>query len=277
MQLLGALNSAAAAQTFADYCLTQGWSVSVVVHDPQHAELFCEAADEAAVAAELQQFLQQPAQEKYLAAAWDRGQPAARIDHSGLQALRQGIMQQTGPVTWLLTLPAMLAFLLLQIWPQAVFDSLRFFLPEQVELFSYRWWSPMFLHFSTAHLMFNLLALWIYGGRLEVWLGSRYLLLLSLLAGAISNASQFMLVGPNFGGLSGVVYAIFGYVWIYGWRHPAQPLQLSRADLILALGFLGLGFADLLWVNTANWAHLSGFVCGMLLATLVGPPARTNR
>ena len=55
MQQLAVLNSAAAAQTFADYCLTQGWPVSVVVHSAAHAEIFCEAADEPQVAAELQQ------------------------------------------------------------------------------------------------------------------------------------------------------------------------------------------------------------------------------
>ncbi len=277
MQQLAVLNSAAAAQTFADYCLSQGWSVSVVVHSPEHAEIFCEAVDEPAVAAEFQQFLLQPDLDKYTAAAWQRAEPAAQGGSSGLAALGQGFLQQTGPVVWLLTIPALLVFLCLQIWPQQVFESLSFFQPETLEPLSYRWWSPVLLHFSAAHLMFNLLALWIYGGRLEVWLGSRQLLVLSLLAGFISNLSQFLLVGPNFGGLSGVVYAIFGFVWVYGWRHPGQPLQLSKPDLVLALGFLGLGFADLLWVNTANWAHLSGFLTGMVLATLAGKPGHPPR
>jgi GlpG protein len=107
-----------------------------------------------------------------------------------------------------------------------------------------------------------------------VLLGSRQLFWLAVLAGFVSNTSQFLLVGPNFGGLSGVVYAIFGFVWIYGWRHPNQPLQLSRPDLVIALVFLALGFADLLWVNTANWAHLTGFISGMLLAMWAVRPHR---
>jgi len=268
MQQLAVLNSAAAAQTFADYCLSQGWSVSVVTHHGAHAELFCESADFAAVETELQQFLQQPAHEKYLAAAWQRNQPAAGGGDGVFAGLGQGFLRQTGPVVWLLTLLAALVFVAQQIWPEPVFHQLRFFIPEELSLFSLRWWSPVLLHFSAMHLMFNLLALWIYGGRLEVWLGSWQLLLLTIVAGAVSNITQFVLVGPNFGGLSGVVYAIFGFVWVYGWRHPSQPLQLSRPDLIMALGFLLLGFADLLWVNTANWAHLSGMLSGMLLATL---------
>jgi len=274
MYKLTALNSAAAAQTFADYCLSQHWAVSVVVHNAQHAELFCDEADVIAVEAELQQFIQQPNLDKYLAAAWQRNQPAATSGASGLAAVGQGFLQQTGPVVWLLSLPALLVFLALQIWPQSVFDALRFFLPGQLDWLSYRWWSPMLLHFSAAHLMFNLLALWIYGGRLEVLLGSRQLFWLTVLAGFVSNTSQFLLVGPNFGGLSGVVYAIFGFVWIYGWRHPNQPLQLSRPDLVIALVFLALGFADLLWVNTANWAHLTGFISGMLLAMWAVRPHR---
>ncbi|MDZ7871253.1 MAG: rhomboid family intramembrane serine protease [Rheinheimera sp.] len=274
MHKLAVLNSAAAAQTFADYCLSRQWAVSVVVYNTQHAELFCDEADVAAVEPELQQFLQQPELDKYRDAAWQRSQPAAQIGNSGLAALGQGFLQQTGPIVWMLSLPALLVFIVLQIWPQQVFESLRFFQPGETEVLSYRWWSPILLHFSASHLMFNLLALWIYGGRLEVWLGSRQLLWLTLLAGFISNTAQFLLVGPNFGGLSGVVYAIFGFVWVYGWRYPTQPLQLSKPDLVMALGFLALGFADLLWVNTANWAHLSGFVCGMAVAMLARRPHR---
>ncbi len=268
MQKLAELNSAAAAQTFADYCLQQGWQVSVAVQSAEHAELYVAAEAEAAVAAELEQFIAQPWQPKYRDAAWHRSEPAAQSGSLGLAGVGRNMLRQSGPVVWLLGLAAILVFLAQQIWPQSTFMLFRIVGEDGLALFSYRWWSPMLLHFSASHLMFNLLALWIFAGRLELTLGSRWLLLLVLCSGFASNLAQLWVSGPNFGGLSGVVYAVFGFLWLYGWRYPQQPLRLSKVDLTLALGFMALGFADLLWVNTANWAHLVGLVCGMVLALL---------
>ena len=116
--------------------------------------------------------------------------------------------------------------------------------------------------------MFNLLAWWLFAGRIEQQLGSRSLLQLALLSALVSNSAQFLLQDDNFGGLSGVVYAVIGFVWVYGVRFKRQPLKLGHADIGMALVFLVMGFADMLWVNTANWAHLFGLLSGMALAML---------
>jgi GlpG protein len=34
-----------------------------------------------------------------------------------------------------------------------------------------------------------------------------------------------------------------------------------------------LGFADMLWVNTANWAHLAGLLTGIAFAMIQRRPA----
>ena len=271
MEFIGGLNSVAAAQTFADYCHSRGLTVSVVAQNAEQADLYTEAEQVAAVITELEAFLAEPHAERYNAAAWQLGQVN---DHASGQlnvtGFWQRVRRQTGPVTLLLTALCVLVYVLLQIWPQPVFDSLR--LQEQQSLFSLRWWTPVLLHFSSAHLMFNLLAWLIYGGRLEQRLGSWYLAGLVLTIGVLSNLLQALLSGPYFGGLSGVVYGVFGFVWIYGIRFPQSQLSLSKVDLTLVLGFMALGFADMLWVNTANWAHLAGFVSGALLAFLKQKP-----
>lgn len=267
MELIAELRSAAAAQTFADYCLSQGLQVSVVVIGPQQAALYAETADAERVATELAAFASNPDAAQYNAAAWQLGQPNRQVSGDAAMAgLWFRVRQQTGPVTLLLVSAALLIYLAMQIWPQPVFNLLRF---QQLQSwFSLNWLTPALLHFSSAHLMFNILALLIYGGRLERQAGSVRFLLLVVVMALCSNLAQAWVSGPYFGGLSGVVYGIFGYVWLYGVRFPNQPLLLSKADLGLALGFMALGFADLLWVNTANWAHLAGFVSGLMLAAV---------
>jgi GlpG protein len=131
------------------------------------------------------------------------------------------------------------------------------------------------LHFSIEHLAFNLLAWLIYAGRVERQLGSRFLLGFLFVTAVSSNLLQWWVIGPNFGGLSGVCFALFGFAWVYGMRYPQQVLKAERSDVVVSVIFLGLGFADLLWVNTANYAHLGGLIVGLLLALFPFKPAKS--
>jgi GlpG protein len=75
-----------------------------------------------------------------------------------------------------------------------------------------------------------------------------------------------MVTGANFGGLSGVVYALVGFVWWFGYLAPEQGLSLAKPIVAFLLFWLVLGFVDLLPVNLANTAHLLGLISGCLLA-----------
>ncbi|WP_419831593.1 rhomboid family intramembrane serine protease [Endozoicomonas atrinae] len=80
-------------------------------------------------------------------------------------------------------------------------------------------------------------------------------------------------VGPNFGGLSGVVYAVLGYVWVYGKVRPSYPFQLSPAIMYMMVAWMLIGFSGLLDEVVgpmANPAHLAGLVCGILLGVTFG-------
>ena len=69
-----------------------------------------------------------------------------------------------------------------------------------------------------------------------------------------------------FGGLSGVVYGLLGFCWIYSALNPKQPALVTTAIVGFMLVWLVLGFADVLFVGMANWAHLGGLVSGMAFA-----------
>jgi GlpG protein len=74
--------------------------------------------------------------------------------------------------------------------------------------------TPDFLHFSWPHIIFNSVMLWFLGSQVEFIDGRTRLLVLALVASLLSNGLQYLVTGPLFGGLSGVVYAIMGYCWL---------------------------------------------------------------
>jgi GlpG protein len=83
--------------------------------------------------------------------------------------------------------------------------------------------TPIFLHFGLAHLAFNLLWLSILGSRIEQLSGSVHLLMVVIVSGVFSNMIQVGWGGSAmFGGMSGVVYALLGYIWIKG-RFVPEP------------------------------------------------------
>ena len=138
-----------------------------------------------------------------------------------------------------------------------------------------QWWrllTPAFIHLSTLHLLFNSLWFWYLGMRIERLQGSSHILLLILVSAIGSNLAQYLTTGPGFGGMSGVIYAYFGYAGWYSLRHPGHPLSLSPALLLFALVWLLIGFADLPILpdggKFANMAHLGGLLLGILFAAL---------
>ncbi|MGH1463375.1 MAG: rhomboid family intramembrane serine protease [Neptuniibacter sp.] len=136
----------------------------------------------------------------------------------------------------------------------------------------WRFFSPMLIHFSAVHIIFNLLWVWIVGTRMEIMQGYKALLGLILFAALISNISQYVVSGPMFGGLSGVVFALLGYAWLWDKRNPAirfglPPALMGFMVVWLLLGYLGvlegLGFGAI-----ANTAHLMGLLAGLIFVPI---------
>jgi GlpG protein len=122
--------------------------------------------------------------------------------------------------------------------------------------------SPIFLHFGIWHLLFNLFWLNDLGGMIEIRRGTLQVLVLVLLTAVISNLAQYFYSGPRFGGMSGVVFGLFGYAWVQSHYLPTAGLPLRPGtEVIMLLGFLA-GMAHL-FGPTANVAHLVGFGVGL--------------
>jgi len=151
--------------------------------------------------------------------------------------------------------------------------------------------TSMFMHAGLTHLLGNLLYLWIFGDNVEDALGHfRYLLF--YLAGGLAASLTHVFLYPTSliptVGASGAIAAVLGaYLLLFPHRRVVTLiplgffLQIARLPAVLVLGgwfllqlfegTLALGMAEL--GGVAFWAHIGGFVFGMLL----GPLLRQHR
>ena len=130
--------------------------------------------------------------------------------------------------------------------------------------------TPMFIHFSLLHIVFNLLWFWELGRRVETRLGGAELTIVILASSLCANVAQYMLSGPSlFGGMSGVVFGLLGFTLVWSRLLPSRTIALPDGVYIFMFVFLALGFAgiiDLLpFGNMANGAHLGGLLAGLIL------------
>lgn len=134
--------------------------------------------------------------------------------------------------------------------------------------------TPIFLHFGLLHLAFNSLWLWELGGMIERRQGSLRMIAIVVLVGAGSNIAQAMVGVSLFGGMSGVIYGLLGYILAWNKLAPSRPFPLVPGVAIAMLIWLGLcvvGFASLLGAgDIANTAHISGLILGLVLGAAAG-------
>ncbi len=267
MHKLAELNNPAAALLFADYCQSSGLQVKAELATAGPAILYCDEGDYQQATALLREFIQQPDHPRYQAAAWQRSQPVAQTGRPVKVAIPWAKVINS-PVTSLILLLCLLVYGWQQLDFKTATSSLQLTEPAQL----WRWFTPALLHFSVTHLVFNLLWWLLLASALERRFGSISLLHFTVVTAVISNAAQYFLVGTNFGGLSGVVYALFGFCWLNQKRDPQPRPLISDPLAIFMVVWLLLGFADVLWVSMANWAHLAGLLAGLLMALLMKPP-----
>ncbi|MDO6440918.1 rhomboid family intramembrane serine protease [Marinobacter sp. 2_MG-2023] len=142
----------------------------------------------------------------------------------------------------------------------------------------WRLFTPDFLHFSWTHIIFNAVMLWFLGSQVEWFDGRGRLVVIFIITSLVSNGLQYLVTGPLFGGLSGVVYGILGYCWLS--QRTVPRFQFPPALVTFAVVWMVIGFTplpELLGLGSmANEAHLGGFVGGLALAAFL-PGSRKRR
>jgi rhomboid protease GluP len=136
----------------------------------------------------------------------------------------------------------------------------------------WRFLTPMLLHGSIMHILFNMYALYSFGRGLERIYGHTRYLLLYLMGALAGNVASFILSPNNSLGAS---TAVFGLVAAEGVSiYLNRRILGNQARNILAnVGFvivvnLILGFSS---TGIDNWGHLGGLFGGGVFALLAGP------
>ncbi len=149
--------------------------------------------------------------------------------------------------------------------------------------------SSMFLHGNLFHLISNMWMLWIFGDNVEDCMGHGRYLVFFLLCGIASVAAQTISSPGSMIPMIGASGAISGVLGAYFLTYP-QARVLTLLPIIIfiyrielpAYFFLGFGFimqfiqGSLHSLNSttegtggiAFWAHVGGFVAGVLLLSL---------
>jgi GlpG protein len=126
--------------------------------------------------------------------------------------------------------------------------------------------SPMLLHFGWLHLVFNGLWWLDLGKRIE---RESKLVLVSLLVvtSLAANVAQAWQETSLFGGMSGVIYGLLGYIWVMD-QYNVPRYHLPQSILIFMLLWLLLGLSGLFlylgFGNIANMAHIGGLIAGVV-------------
>ncbi|MFW6170938.1 MAG: rhomboid family intramembrane serine protease [Planctomycetota bacterium] len=130
--------------------------------------------------------------------------------------------------------------------------------------------TPIFIHLSPIHLAFNMIMFFQFGRLVETLRGTAWFALMVLVIALISNVAQAaapdtlppaLRGGPLFGGMSGVVYGLFGYAWMKSIFDPKPQLYVSQVTVLILMGWLFLCMTPAIG-NVANVAHLVGLVVG---------------
>lgn len=261
----------AIALLFNSYLRSLGIQSQVITVDEGY-QVLCPEDTLAVAHQEFLAFIRNPHAEKYQQAAWHQGE-VTDINQTGpglMQVFRQQFVSHAGGVTLTVFALCWLVFIASLVgWAVDIFQQLRFFSQLNLTALATEPWrliGPAFFHFSWLHIVFNTLWWWQLGGDVERQLGKSTLINLALLSAIVSNLGQYLVSGANFGGLSGVVYGLVGFVWWAGWLMPQKGLVLARPIIGLLLFWMLLGFAELLPMNMANTAHLLGLVSGCFYA-----------
>lgn len=144
----------------------------------------------------------------------------------------------------------------------------------------------MFLHGGWFHVLSNMLYLWIFGDNVEDRMGHFKYLVFYLLTGYIATIAHVLYFPLSKAPLIGASGAIAGVLGAYLILYPrAKVLTLVFIFIFIqiipipAVVFLGIWFVLQLLSGTASqagqaaqsvafWAHIGGFVAGMLLVKL---------
>ena len=286
--MIGHLADEKAARTFADYLYVQKIESHLDYEKPDGWGIWINDEDRIEEAARLlTAFRANPADPKYraeaksaaeLRAEAEKGEEAYRKKvRDGRQLFRPLTAYGFGPVTLGLIAISVIVAIYSKLGddPQAI---MRLFITDYTVTGNYVEWiktlpeihhgqlwrlvTPIFIHFGILHIFFDMWWLRDLGSMIEARQSSWLLAVLVLVIAVCSNLAQFYYGGPAFGGMSGVVYGLLGYVWMRGKFDPGSGLYLHPTTVTMMIIWFFACFTPLI-PHIANATHAAGLALGL--------------
>lgn len=176
-------------------------------------------------------------------------------------------------------------FLLQKLIP--TFDSRFWLSPSLVLPWNLQLWrlgTYMFLHGGVSHLLFNMLALFMFGCSIERTWGTRRFYRYYFLCGLGAALFAFIPYGPFYDlpilGASGAIYGLllaYGVLFPYNRIWVLMTFPVEARYLVIVWGFLAFIFSITGGEGVAHIVHLGGFVTGFALLRWFGYARGTAR
>jgi len=127
-----------------------------------------------------------------------------------------------------------------------------------------------FLHASVIHIAFNAAMFFRFSRVVDDWLGPWGAMALYAFFAVGSSAAQLLVSKGGMVGASGVVYGLFGFLWVMSRRRDDAALAADPAVVQTMLGWLLVCFVvNQLGGNIGNTAHAVGLALGWLTGQTV--------
>jgi membrane associated rhomboid family serine protease len=143
--------------------------------------------------------------------------------------------------------------------------------PVAIDIYNFQFWgiiSNSFVHYEYGNFILNGIGLLLLGSYVERRIGTKNFFLFGLFASTISSAFQLAFSDDAGIGLSGVNYALFGYVFAKTFVDIRFKIVTKNIALLVMLLFIP--FCEYMnrfgtW-NVATIALITGFFVGVLIA-----------
>lgn len=135
----------------------------------------------------------------------------------------------------------------------------------------------MFLHGDPVHLLFNMLAVFVFGCSIERTWGTKLFVRYYLLCGLGAALLSFVPFGPFYGApIVGASGAIYGILLAYGVLFPRNQIwvlmtfPVEARYMVMVWGFLAFVFSLMGADGVAHVVHLGGLLTGLALIRWTG-------
>ena len=131
--------------------------------------------------------------------------------------------------------------------------------------------TPVLLHASIPHILFNMYALYIYGRGLERFFGHKRFLLLYCLGGFAGNVWSFLFSSSPSLGASTAVFGLVAAEAVFIYRNRFFFGNRARSMLVNTLFIVVINLLLGLSPGIDNWGHMGGLLGGLAFAWFTGP------